>query len=93
MATHLDEHKATIQRWLNGEVRVHALACLLLDSHTKTIRGRLLEGNMILGYSLVDLLDEQNEKDPAKPVYREINHKGITELIMGGVKYVARRRR
>lgn len=61
------------------------LAKKIVDLPEKTLKGRLIEPNTVLGYSLVDDLDQT---DPQKVAFRNVNHSSILSLTVAGVQYV-----
>jgi hypothetical protein len=61
------------------------IAKKLLEVPEKTLRARLMEANTVLGYSLVDDLDQT---DPQKVAFRNVAHNNILSLTVKGIRYV-----
>ena len=51
----------------------------------RTLKGRLLKPNTVLGHSLVDDLEQTNTQ---KTAFRNVVHEGLTELITRNTKYI-----
>ena len=61
------------------------IAKKILEIPEKTIKARLISPNTVLGYSLVDDLDQ---KDPQKVEYRNVSHANILSLTIKGTRYL-----
>lgn len=57
----------------------------LLEVPEKTLRARLISPNTVLGYSLVDDLEQT---DPQKVQFRNVSHSNILSLTLKGTRFV-----
>ena len=70
------------------DAELKKIAKKILEVPERTLRGRLIEGNTVLGYSKVDDLDQNKPGRPGLPEFRQVAHGNILALTTKGVRYV-----
>lgn len=67
------------------DAKLRKVAKKYIEVPEKTLKARLLLANTVLGYSLVDDLEQQ---DAQKVAFRNVTHNNILSITVGGVRYV-----
>ncbi len=77
--------KTTAAELLIGSVNCPFTVCFeKSDGTERTLRGRLVKPEPLLGRSMVEDLDEEKDR------LRQVDHRTIKFLIVGGIKYVVK---